>query len=375
MNQARDLIGVVVTPTVMAEPGPAPDPANAERPRSPIALIVLATLACLFAAWATRDVLIPLMLAMFLALVGNPIIRTLKRLFIPRFLGSLIVLGAGLIGAGMLIDQLAEPAAAWVHQAPTQLRQLAPKFRELLRPVQEASTAAQSIAQAAGSGDRSVRVVRTETGISWDAFLTTPRWIGSLVAVILLTYFFMVYGESFQRKAISMLPSRHQKRVTAEILQSIETEVSRYVVTITLINCVVGTLLAAALFFVVHLPAQQALLWGTLAALLNFAPYVGPMIGVGVMLLMGFISFKGLFASLLPAMIYLGLHVLEGEIVTPIILGRRMAISPLILILALMVCSWLWSIAGLLLAVPMMVCVKIVLSKIDAYSRWASLLE
>jgi predicted PurR-regulated permease PerM len=208
----------------------------------------------------------------------------------------------------------------------------------------------------------------------WNSLIETPRWVASVLALVLLTYFFMVYGEDFQRKAIAMLPSRQQKRVTADILQSIEREISRYVVTISLINVVVGTLFAIILF-AIGVPLQQALLWGTLMAVLNFAPYVGPMIGVAVMLLMGFTSFKGMLPALLPAMIYLGLHVLEGEIVTPIILGRRMAISPLILILALMALGWLWGLAGLLLAVPMMVCIKIVLSKLDGCSGWAGLLE
>jgi len=350
-------------------------PANDQRPRASGAQVVLATLASLFALWATRDVLIPLLLAMFFALIGNPIIRALKHLYVPRFLGGLLVIGAGLGATGMLVNQLAEPAAVWVRQAPAELHQLAPKLRALLRPVQEANTAAQSIAQAASSGGaKPVQVIRTEVNDPWSAFLTTPRWVASVLAVVLLTYFFMVYGEDFQKKAIGMLSTRQKKRVTADILMAIEVEVSRYVLTITVINFFVGALLAGILF-AIGLPLQQALLWGTAAAVLNFAPYVGPMIGVALMLLMGFVNFQGLFASLLPAMVYLGLHVLEGEIVTPIILGRRMAISPLILILALMVCSSLWGMAGLLLAVPMMVCVKIVLSKIDGLTAWASLLE
>ena len=336
---------------------------------------MLATLASLLALWATREVLIPLLLAMFFALIGNPIIRGLKRMYVPRFLGGLLVIGVGLGAAGVMVNQLAEPASVWVHQAPAELHQLAPKLRALLRPVQEANTAAQSIAQAASSGgSKPVQVIRTEVNDPWSAFLATPRWIAAVLAVVLLTYFFMVYGEDFQRKAIAMLSTRQQKRVTADILMAIEIEVSRYVLTITVINFIVGALLAGILF-AIGLPLQQALLWGTAAAILNFAPYVGPMIGVALMLLMGFVTFQGLFASLLPAMVYLGLHVLEGEIVTPIILGRRMAISPLVLILSLMVCSWLWSVAGLLLAVPMMVCVKIVLSKIDGLTPWANLLE
>jgi predicted PurR-regulated permease PerM len=349
--------------------------ANDPRPRASSAQVLLATLASLFALWATRDLLIPLLLAMFFALIGNPIIRALKGMYVPRFLGGLLVIGAGVAATGMLVNQLAEPASAWVRQAPAELHQLAPKLRALLRPVQEANTAAQSIAQAASSGGaKPVQVIRTEVNDPWSAFLTTPRWVASVLAVVLLTYFFMVYGEDFQRKAIAMLSTRQQKRVTADILTAIEVEMSRYVLTITVINFFVGALLAGILV-AIGLPLQQALLWGTAAAILNFAPYVGPMIGVALMLLMGFVNFQGLFASLLPAMVYLGLHVLEGEIITPIILGRRMAISPLVLILSLMVCSWLWGIAGLLLAVPMMVCVKIVLSKIDGLTPWASLLE
>lgn len=345
------------------------------RPRSSATLVVLATLAVMAALWATSDLLIPLLLAMFFALIGNPIIRALKRMYIPRFVGALLVLLGGLAAAGLLVNQLIEPATTWVHQAPGELHQLAPKLRALMRPMQEANTAAQSIAQAASTGSaKPTQVIKTEVNDPWNDFTSTPKRIAAILAVVLLTLFFMVFGESFQRKAIAMLPSYAQKRLTVEILTAIESEVSRYVLTITVINCIVGALLAVALFLL-GLPLQQALLWGTLAAILNFAPYVGPMIGVGVMLLMGFVTFHGLFASLLPAMIYLGLHVLEGEIVTPIILGKRMAISPLILILALMVCGWMWGLAGLLLAVPLMVCVKIVLSKIDGLSGWATLLE
>ncbi|MBS0212134.1 MAG: AI-2E family transporter [Proteobacteria bacterium] len=353
----------------------SPPNASPRRPRSTPAQIVLATLAVLFAAWVAADVLIPLLLAMFLALIGNPVIRLLRRAFIPRFIGGLLVLGIGVAGAGLLVDQLAAPASAWIHQAPVQLRQLEPKLRALLRPVREASSAAQSIAQAATSGSsRPVRVVRTDASDPWDALLATPRRVASVLAVILLTYFFMVYGERLQLRAVAMLPGARRQRITGEILQAIERELSRYVATITLINAIVGAVLAGALV-ALGLPLPQALLWGTLIALLNYAPYVGPMIGIGLMLLMGFTSFKGVLPALLPALIYLGLHVLEGELVTPIVLGRRMAISPLILIVALMAFGWLWGIAGLLLAVPLLACVKIVLARIEGCQRWAQLLE
>jgi predicted PurR-regulated permease PerM len=146
------------------------------------------------------------------------------------------------------------------------------------------------------------------------------------------------------------------------------------VLTISVINALVG-LIYAAILYALDIPLQESLLWGTMVALLNFAPYVGPLIGMGVMLLVGFVSYKDPWLSLLPVVIYLGLHTLEGQIVTPIVLGRRMALSPLILILALMLFGWLWGIVGLLLAVPLLVCVKLVLARVEGLEGWAKLLE
>jgi predicted PurR-regulated permease PerM len=122
-------------------------------------------------------------------------------------------------------------------------------------------------------------------------------------------------------------------------------------------------------------PLAEALLWGTMAMILNFAPYVGPLMGIVIMLMMGFVAFDELWMSLLPAGIYLGLHTLEGQIITPIVLGRQMRLSPLVLILALMLFGWLWGIIGLLLAVPLLVCVKIVLARIEGLEGWARLFE
>ena len=224
------------------------------------------------------------------------------------------------------------------------------------------------------SANSTVQVVKTEVNDPYKALTSTPRFLTSVLAVVLLTFFFMVYGQSLQRNAIALLPGRQQKRLTVEILQSIEHEISRYVLTISVINVVFGLLFAGVLAYL-QVPVDEALLWGTMAALLNFAPYVGPLIGIAIMLVMGFVAFDDPLHSLLPAGIYLVLHTLEGQLITPIILGRRMALSPLVLILGLMVFGWMWGIIGLLLAVPLLVCVKLVLAKIDGLEGWAKLLE
>ena len=346
------------------------------RPRAPTALLVLATLGVGFTLWAAQGLLLPVLLAMFFALIGNPIIRVLQRLYVPRFISALLVLLLGLSGTVYLGTKLVAPAGEWISEVPRELRDLAPKLRDLARPVQEANEAAADIARAAGgeTSGKPVEVVKTEVNDPYKALIATPRMLASVLAVVLLTFFFMVYGQSLQRNAIDLLPDRQQKRVTVDILQSIEHEMSRYVLTISAINVLVGLALAGALYWM-GIPGDEALLWGTMAAILNFAPYVGPLIGILIMLLMGFVNFDEFWQSVMPAAVYLGLHTLEGQFITPIVLGARMALSPLVLILALMVFGWLWGIIGLLLAVPLLVCFKIILTKVEGLEGWARLLE
>lgn len=349
--------------------------AHPPRPRAPAALLVLATLAVGYTLWAAQEVILPVLLAAFFALIGNPLIRGLRRLYVPRFLAALLVLCVGLAGAGTLAVQLVAPATAWAEQAPREARKLGRQLQELTRPMHEANRIAEDMARAAaGDGSRRVEVVRTRVDDPYAALTRTPRLAASVLAVVLLTLFFMVYGENLQRNAIALLPGRAQKKFTVEILHSIEHEVSRYVLTISVINAVVG-LAFAGILYLLKFPLQEALLWGTLVMLLNYAPYVGPLIGMCLMLLVGFVAFDDTWHSLLPALLYLLLHTIEGQVLTPIVLGRRMALSPLVLILALMVFGWLWGLIGLLLAVPLLVCVKLVLAQVEGMQGWARLLE
>ncbi|ALN63910.1 hypothetical protein GLA29479_3047 [Lysobacter antibioticus] len=364
-----------------AEPPPGdsePEPAAAAtpRPKAPVPLYILAVLAVGYTLWAAQELILPILLAAFFALVGNPILRLLQKLYLPRVVGAVAVIVGGLAISGVLALQLVEPASEWVRQVPREMKQLAPKLREMTKPMQEANRAAQNIARAAGgeSTSKPVQVIKTELNDPYRALTSTPKYVAQVLAVVLLTFFFMVYGESLQRNAIALLPGPQQKKLTIDILHSIEREISRYVLTITLINSGLGLALAGALY-ALGVPLQESLLWGTMAAILNFAPFVGPLIGMLIMLMTGLVAFDELLPSLLPAGVYLLLHAIESQAVTPIVLGRSMRLSPLVLILALMLFGWLWGIIGLLLAVPMLVCVKLVLARIEGLEGWSKLLE
>lgn len=337
-------------------------------------VLVLATLAVLFATWAAREVLVPVLLAMFLALIASPLLRGLRRLRIPNFLGALLLLGAGLVLAVMLGRQLAAPAAEWMQQLPSELQVLVPKLQQVTAPMQQASEAAANVARAADGNAQQVEVVAVREQDPWERLAATPRMALSVLAVVLLTFFFMVYGERLQRHALALMPHRYQKRVTLEILQGLEREVSRYILTITLINTLLGLAVAAALYLI-GLSLPNALLWGTLVALLNYAPYVGAFIAATALLMMGLIVWDEIGRSLLPVAAYLVLQGIEGQLVTPVVVGQRMALSPLLLVLSLMLFGFLWGFIGLLLAVPLLVCAKMVLGRIGGMERWARLLE
>ena len=238
----------------LLSPSPA-DPQDAEaplpppsRPRGPMSLVVLATLAVGYTLWAAQDIILPVLLAVFFALVGNPILRLLQKLWIPRALGALLILGAGLGVTGSLAVQLIGPAMEWAQEAPQQLRKVARQVQDLTKPVQQANQAAENFARVAGGdSNHKVQVIRTQLDDPYRMLTRAPRLAASVLAVVLLTLFFMIYGQSLQRAAIALFPNRQQQRFTTDILRSIEREVSRYVLTISVINTLVGLVFAGVL--------------------------------------------------------------------------------------------------------------------------------
>lgn len=242
--------------SIPAEPlSPLPEgdaalpPPPAPRPRASASLVVLTTLAVGYTLWAAQTIILPILLAAFFALVGNPILRGLRRLYVPRFVSALLVLVLGVSAAVALGAQLVGPAAEWFQQAPRQMRQIAREVRDFTKPMQQANQAAENFARAAGGENaRQVQIVRTQLDDPYKALVRTPKLAASVLAVVLLTFFFMVFGENLQRHAIALLPSRQQQRFTTGILREIEREVSRYVLTISVINTGVGLIFAGILY-------------------------------------------------------------------------------------------------------------------------------
>ena len=344
------------------------------------AVHLLALLVVVAACWAARDLLIPIVLGLFLALIANPLVSRLIRWRVPRWIGAFFVVFGGVALALTLGSQLVAPASEWIQKAPGQLREVAPKIKAITRKVDEANKAAQSIATAAGDGttkksrDDALAQDKPKPPNIWTLVRAAPRALALFGAVILLAYFFVVYGVKLQKNFISILSDRQRKRLTTEIMQTLELEISRYVLTITLINTVLALLLTGMLMWL-GLDLGDALLWGAIGGIVNYAPYVGPSVGVVVFALVGVVAFDSPVKMLAPPALYLGLQLLESEVITPMIVGHRWSISPLVILLWLLFCGWLWGIAGVLLAVPILVSFKIVAQRVPGMEAWSEIIE
>lgn len=330
-------------------------------------VIIIGLYTCYFAS----SLILPLVMAAFFAMLLSPLINRAPLRWLPRGLAALFLVGALVGSLGAVAVFVARPAAEWTRNVPFLLREAAPKLKGMIEPIQEARRASESFDEfTGGNGNDAERVVvRPPTT---DLLSATPRVLGSLLAVLLLTFTFLVYGDDLLNKLLRLRRTRAQKRLTADIVQHIQSDLSRYVLTISATSAMLGGVTAAYLWY---LGAEDPLLWGVVAAGLNLTPIMGPLVMAMLLALVGLSQFDTMGAALMPAAGYVVFNALESNLLTPMVLGRTMRINPLAIILWLLLWGWLWGVVGLLVAVPMLVCLKIVASRVEAWQGWSKLLE
>ncbi|PXV56909.1 Predicted PurR-regulated permease PerM [Dyella jiangningensis] len=328
-----------------------------------IVLNIFLALALLYTVTLTKQLLIPLVLASFIGLALNPLVARCAHLGIPRWLAA-SVLTIGLIAAiGSGIGMLTQPALGWVHEAPTAIRGFLPKLRSVLQPLEAANRATQGLTgptRVQGSAQSPLSITL------WDVVATTPKVLAGVLTVVLLVFFFLVYGDLMLRRLVEASPSFGYKRHAVSVVRGIQYEVSRYILTATLINAALGAV-TAGMLWLYHMP--DPLLWGTVAMLANFIPYVGAISTTAVLAVVGLLNFNQAGAALLPALTFAGITAFEGNVVTPLIQGHRMRLSPIAILLWLLIWGWLWGIPGALLAVPMLTSAKLVAERVRGW-RW-----
>jgi len=322
-----------------------------------VALTGLFVLAVFYSMYFMRAMLLPLVLALLLSYLLAPLVRLLGRIRVSPALGAAIVL-LSLVGSLIYgVSRLAEPAAEWLEKAPYSLHQLQQKLLPLKKPMEKVAQASGEIEKLTTTTEPKAQEVVVKRDALAESFLTqTPEFIASAVVMLILLYFLLAYDGVFLTKIVKAIPRLADKKRAVSMVREIEMQISRYLLTITLINIGLGISVGITVHF---LGLRNPLMWGVLVALLNFIPYLGALAGIIFMTLGAVLSFDSLgYAMIFPAS-YLIIATLEGNFITPMVLGRSLTLNPVVILIALAFWGWMWGISGMILAVPILATFKI----------------
>ena len=306
--------------------------------------------------YLARPFCLPVVLALMLSFLLKPAVRYMCRLHVPPSVGAALVLAVvlGILGSG--VSQVREPAGEWLAKAPEGWRKVELKVRHLFRPaalIPPITEQDEKLGQNPDPENNQLKGVN----LAGPLLSFTRSFVTGAIETFVLLYFLLAAGDLFLLKLVKVLPSLQDKKRAVDIAHEVEQNVSTFLSTITAINICLGILVGFAMYL---LRMPNPVLWGAMASLFNFIPYFGPIAAATLLALAGSLTFEGWGRPLLPALVYLSLHAVESNFVTPTILGRRLTLNPVVIFVSLIFWSWVWGVAGALLAVPLLMIVKIV---------------
>jgi predicted PurR-regulated permease PerM len=311
-----------------------------------------------YTLYFTAEIVVPVIFAVLLKLLLQPGLRQLDRLRVPAPLGAALMIAVLFGVIGITGYSLIGPATSWAHKAPQSLPRLEQRLSMMREPIdmlQQTLQQLQQITQGPGESGQSVTV--KGPGMLEYVFSGTRSIMSGLGITVLMLFFMLAWGDLFMRRLVEILPTFSDKKQAVAISRDVESNISAYLLTITVMNALVGLATTVAMW-VIGLP--DAALWGALAFVLNYVLILGPLTGVAIFFLVGLLSFDTLWQSLLPPAAYLAIHIVEGEMVTPLLVARRFTLNPVLVIGSLIFWDWMWGIPGALLAVPMLAVFKVV---------------
>jgi predicted PurR-regulated permease PerM len=331
-----------------------------------VSLSVLLILALGATLYIARAVLMPIVLAILLSFLLAPVVKGLARLCLPGPLGAAVVLLAILGLAGLGVYGLWEPATQWIQQLPKSVAQIEAKMRPVRQSVEdfnEATKKVENMAQVGkGEVDSTFKVEMQRPSLTGTMLNQTLNLVATVGAITILLYFLLASGDLFLQKLVRVLPRLSDKKIAVTIVHEVEHDISRYLLTITLINAGLGGAVGITMFW---LGMPNPLLWGVMAASFNFIPYLGAITSAVILTLVALLTFDDVARALAVPGVFMGLTALEGFLITPTIVGRRLTLNPVAIFIWLTFWGWLWGVPGMLLAVPLLATLKIVCDHIQ----------
>jgi len=278
---------------------------------------------------------------------------------VPRLIASALVLAVSLGTLALATVELAAPAAAWAQRLHEAVQVLEAKSRTLRLPLEQVSRGLQlvrKIADADGA-EKVPRVAVVRPGALQGVVEGAAELSSQVALTIVCAFFLLLDGDGLLERINRLAPAFAGSRRASTLVGQVGRRMSQYLLAVTTINFGLGALVALS-FFLLGMP--NPVLWGGLAAVLTYVPYLGPAIGLTLVVLASFVTFPTGSAAVLPPLVYFGFASLEGNVVTPLVLGHSFRISPLVVFVWLSLWVWLWSVPGAILAVPMLMLIKIV---------------
>ena len=314
-----------------------------------------------FALRAGAEFFMPVTAALVIAIALVPMLEWFERRGVPSRLSAALCLIIFLAIMIFAIGSIVLPAIDWVARVPERMG----RVRETLEPVMDLyknfERFLERIVAQVPIGQSSGRTVRLENPNSMLGLLTTsaPHLLVQLFFALLVIFFFLAGWTAMRKQTIVSRGSFEGALTTARVIQQVVDATSTYLGTITIINVSLGALTALVLW---QLGMDSPIMWGGIVAVLNYIPYLGPIVAALLLFLGGLMTFPDAWSALLPPAIFVGLHMVEANFITPLIVGKRLTISPLAILVALSFWAWVWGTTGALLAVPLLIILKTVFS-------------
>ncbi|HWA18035.1 MAG TPA: AI-2E family transporter [Devosia sp.] len=315
---------------------------------SQISLLLLGLVAMFTALSVGQYVLAPIFIAVTLGLMCGPLADQLEGRGVPPSLSAAVVVVALLAVGALAVYLFANPLSAWLAKIPVIWERLSAELANLKGPLESIGAMEEQVRGIFGD-DGALTVTVTDGGPVTNMAFLAPAILGQFVIFLGALYFFLASRHGVRLAVLSLCYTRRLRWRMAHVFSDVETRVSRYLLTITLVNIALGSLVAIAMA-ATGMPSP--LLWGALAFVLNYIPFLGQATVLALVFLIALGTKSGLTEALIPAGLYWGLSFAESQVVTPNLLGRTMTINPFVIFLSLVFWLWVWGPVGGLVAVP-----------------------
>lgn len=324
-----------------------------------VGLFIYASVAVLAQA---KNFLVPIVMAFLLSMVFGPVRRWLDRRGIASGLSALMIVATLLMLFFGLLTALSLPVTNWVENAPRIEQKIRVKMTDLSKSFHKLSEANERIQEATQPGPKVRKVEVKDTGVATSVAMFAPGVLTQFVFTFVLLLFLLASGDMFYEKLVHVMPTLKDKRRAVRIAYSIERKLSRYLMTITAINAGLGIAVGLTLWL---LDMPNPMMFGVIAFVFNYIPYLGALAGILVAGGVALVTFDGLAWTAVIAGVYFGLTAIEGQFVTPYFVGRRLQLNTVVVFIAVSFWAWLWSAVGMIVAVPLLVAIKTFCEHVD----------